>query len=402
MWHGIDATSFDPAVGSTTPQPVDHDAAALFFFQALSNSRTQHSSQFVPFLSKRAARTAPDEVQSDAMPIRILILATAFAALIPAQQKKVLVQGLTPDEVKALQQAEPRANVVAVTAQSIMQQVSDADAIMGTITPEMVRAGKKLRWFQTYSAGVEPYLVTSGSNDLRDSQITVTNCKIIQGPEIADHAFALLLTLTRGLHRVVANRAQENWDPKNYEAIELPGKTALIIGVGGIGMQIAARAHGFGMRVIGIDPKDIPFSPFISKVVKPDQIDEVMPDADVVFISAPHTKESERMVGPRQFDLMKKNSYFIAVSRGKVYDMPSLVKALDSKKLAGAGVDVTDPEPLPKGHALWKFENAIVTPHIATRSDRVQERRMAVLKDNLKRFVDGRPLVNVIDKEKQY
>lgn len=334
--------------------------------------------------------------------MRILVLAAILAASLAAQQKKVLVQGLTPDEVQALQTAEPRASVVAVTPQTVMQQVADADAIMGNLSLDMVRAGKKLRWFQTYSAGVEPYLVMSGSNELRDSPITVTNCKIIQGPEIADHAFALLLTLTRGLNRVVANREKENWDPNNYPAIELPGKTALIIGTGGIGMQIAARAHGFGMRVIGVDPKDIPFSPFISKVVKPDQLDEVIPEADVVFISAPHTKQSEKMVGPRQFELMKKNSYFIAVSRGKLYDMPSLVKALDSKKIAGAGVDVTDPEPLPKGHPLWKFENAIVTPHIATRSDRVQERRMVVLKENLKRFVDGRPLINVVDKNLQY
>lgn len=351
--------------------------------------------------------TSADEVQSDAMTTRLLIAAALLAAGLAtqraaAQQKKVLVQGLAPDAVRELQAAEPRANVVAVTDQNLMQHVADADAIMGNITPEIVRAGKKLRWFQTYSAGVERYLVEVNGTDLRDSQITVTNCKIIQGPEIADHAFALLLTLTRGLNKIVANRAQENWDPKTYDAIELPGKTALIIGTGGIGMQIAARAHGFGMRVIGVDPKDIPFSPFISKVVKPDQLDQVIPEADVVFISAPHTKESERMVGPRQFDLMKKNSYFIAVSRGKLYDMPSLVKALDSKKLAGAGVDVTDPEPLPKGHALWKFENAIVTPHIATRSDKVQERRMGVLKENLKRFVDGRPLLHVIDKDRQY
>jgi hypothetical protein len=148
--------------------------------------------------------------------------------------------------------------------------------------------------------------------------------------------------------------------------LELRGKTAVIIGVGGIGSQIAQRAHGFGMTVIGVDPKDIPLNPDISRVVSPDRVDTVLPLADVVFISAPHTPQSEGMIGPKQFELMKKGAYFIAVSRGKLYNTDALVKALDERRLAGAGLDVTNPEPLPKGHALWKFENVIITPHIAT------------------------------------
>jgi phosphoglycerate dehydrogenase-like enzyme len=128
----------------------------------------------------------------------------------------------------------------------------------------------------------------------------------------------------------------------------------------------------------------------------------VIPLADVVFISAPHTPQSHKMMGSKQFDLMKKNSYFIAVSRGGIYDMPGLVRALDSKQLAGAGVDVTDPEPLPKGHALWKFNNAIITPHIAGRSDRDRARMVGTITENIKRFVDGKPLLNVVDKQKGY
>jgi len=107
-------------------------------------------------------------------------------------------------------------------------------------------------------------------------------------------------------------------------------------------------------------------------------------------------------MGPKQFDLMKQNSYFIAVSRGKLYDSNALVKALDSRKLAGAGLDVTNPEPLPKGHALWKFENVIITPHIAGQSDSVQGRRMELIKENISRFVKGEPMLNVVDKQKGY
>ena len=145
-----------------------------------------------------------------------------------------------------------------------------------------------------------------------------------------------------------------------------------------LGTQISVRAWAHGMKVIGVDPEDIPFTPFISKVVKPDQLNDVLPEADVVFISAPHTEKSHKMVGPQQFELMKKGSYFIAVSRGGIYDLPSLVKALDSQRLAGAGVDVTDPEPLPAGNALWKFNNAIITPHIAGRSDKDRDRKSVV------------------------
>jgi len=136
--------------------------------------------------------------------------------------------------------------------------------------------------------------------------------------------------------------------------------------------------------------------------VKPDQLNDVLPSADAVFISAPHTPQSHKMMGPQQFELLKQNSYFIAVSRGGIYDLPALVKALDSKKLAGAGVDVTDPEPLPQGNSLWKFENVIVTPHIAGRSDMDRSRMLGTVKENVRRFGAGLPLLNVVDKQKGY
>jgi phosphoglycerate dehydrogenase-like enzyme len=156
------------------------------------------------------------------------------------------------------------------------------------------------------------------------------------------------------------------------------------------------------MDVIGVDPEDIPYAPFLKRVVKPDQLDEVLPQADVVFISAPHTPQSHKMIGAKQFDLIKPGAYFIAVSRGALYDMDALVHALDSRRLAGAGVDVTDPEPLPKGHPLWKFENAIITPHIAGRSDKDRARIQALVRENILRFAEGKTLLNVVDKQKGY
>ena len=332
----------------------------------------------------------------------IVCLAIGAPFGVRAQAVKILITSADPTLVRELQAVTPRARIVPVTAQNVMQEIADADAFIGEIKPEEVRAGKNLRWVQIMSAGAERVLHRSGGTDLRDSNIVLTNNRIVQGPEIADHAMAMLLALTRGLPEFLAHKLKEDWKPQNYSGIELNGRTAVVVGLGGIGTQIAFRAWAHGMRVIGVDPKDIPYMPVIAKVVKPDQLDSVLPDADVVFVCAPHTPMSHKMLGPAQFDIMKKGAYFIAVSRGSLYDIDALVNSLQSKRLAGAGVDVTDPEPLPKGHPLWKFDNVIITPHIAGRSDKDRDRMVNTIKENIRRFVEGKPLINVVDKQKGY
>ena len=336
----------------------------------------------------------------------LLIVFLCAAATLPAQQKKIVLRAgewrswaTAEGALRGFRGATKGANfVVAQSDQEFAREIVDADAIIGEITRAEFLAAKKLKWLQEYSAGVEDYRY----KEFLDSDVVLTNCKIVQGPTIADHAFGLLLSLTRGLNRHIADREKEEWVRDNTGLVELPGMTAVVIGVGGIGTQIAQRAHAFGMTVIGVDPKDIAPSNNISRIVRPDQLDSVLPLADVVFVSAPHTPESEHMVGPRQFDLMKQGAYFVAVSRGKLYDTPALVKALDSRKLAGVGLDVTDPEPLPKGHALWKFPNVVVTPHIASQSPGAAARRVDVITENLRRYVAGEPLLHVVDKQKGY
>ena len=199
-----------------------------------------------------------------------------------------------------------------------------------------------------------------------------------------------------------SNLIESHWSNHWLTLNQLNGKTALIIGMGGIGTQIAQRAHAFGMVVYGVDPKDISLTYFVKSVHPPDQLRELLPKADVIFISTPHTPESEKMIGPEEFRLMKQGAYFIVVSRGKTYDGNALVKALDEKHLAGAGLDVTDPEPLPKGHPLWKFENVVITPHLAGTSDGLRGRQMNVFKENVRRFSENKPLIHVVDKQKGY
>ena len=344
---------------------------------------------------------------------KLIVLLAITASLVHAQQKKIVAVGLSQAQIEELNKVSPDVRVVAGAApqasgvtpdapeqarQELLKAVADADAFIGGPSREVVQAGKKLKWVQIVSAGVEPYRYP----ELLDGKIVVTNGRAVAAPGIADHAFAMLLGLTRQMTHFVANRPSHQWTGRSYGLLELQDKTAVIIGVGNIGSQVAKRAKGFGMRVIGVDPKELPPNPSVDLFVYPDRLDEVIPRADVVFVCAPHTPQSEKMFGPKQFDLMKRGSYFIAVSRGKLYDIGGLVKALDSKQLAGAGVDVTDPEPLPASHPLWNFENVIITPHIATQTDQEVPRRMELLKANIARFAKGEPLHNVVEMQRGY
>ena len=336
---------------------------------------------------------------------RFLIISILGALSVAAQELKIVVNNpALLKQVQAMGEIPKNVRLVAPEGANLAKEIADADAFVGVdpASVPLIATAKKLRWVQVPSAGLEKVLSWDGANALRESNVVVTNYRILQGPEIADHAFAMLLALTRQIPKFIANGRKELWQGGNQGLLELKDRTAVVVGVGGIGQNIATRAWAFGMKVIGVDPQDQPFSPFVTRYVKPDQLNEVLPLADVVFVSAPDTRESHKMIGSQQFDLMKKDSYFIAVSRGGLYDMPSLVKALDSKRLAGAGVDVTDPEPLPAGHPLWKFENAIITPHISGRSDKDAQRMVSVVYENIHRFAAGKPLINVIDKQRGY
>ena len=328
----------------------------------------------------------------------ILFVLIAGAALGQAAKKKIVILGLGDSAVAELtNSAPPNVEIVATTLGHLGADLADADAFISPhINRSVVEAGKQLSWIQILDAGVEtdlPYV--------KGTDITLTNLKVVMGPEVADHAMALLLALTRGLYETIPARKWET-PPDIGRVTELTAKTAVIVGVGGVGTQIAQRAGAFGMTIIGVDPKDAPPLPIIKQMVKPDQIDTVLPMADVVFITVPETPATKGMIGAAQFREMKQGAYFIAVSRGTVYSTPGLVEALTNHHLGGAGLDVTDPEPLPANSPLWKFANVIITPHIAGASSAAQSRVVDLLRQNIRLFAAGQPLLNVVDKEKGY
>jgi phosphoglycerate dehydrogenase-like enzyme len=208
---------------------------------------------------------------------RLITLAALTACILSAQTKKIVVANADPAMVQDLQNVTSKVRIVPITKENAVKEIADADAFIGEPTPDEIRAGKNLKWVQVMSAGVERALFQPGDEVLRNSNITLTNNKVVQGPEIADHALAMLLMMSRQLNVFYANKQQELWQPRPFKGIELRDKNAVVIGVGGIGTQIALRAYSFGMNVTGVDPEDKPFVPYIKRYVKPDQLDEVIP-----------------------------------------------------------------------------------------------------------------------------
>ena len=269
-------------------------------------------------------------------------------------------------------------------------------------SPKFLEKASNLRWVQVQSAGVDRYL--SIDPLIKNEDLVLTNFRGIHGPAIADHAMAMLLSLTRNLGFHATNQEQSQWRkgraPSN--AIALQGKTMLVVGLGGIGSEIAQRANGFGMRVIGTRRSDSPSPEYIERVGKPQDLLTMLPEADVVALAVPLTPETKDLLNAEAFAAMKKGSYLINIARGKVVNTEAMLAALQSKHLAGACLDVTDPEPLPANHPLWKELNVIITPHVAGKSEVTNQRRSALTIENLRRFGAGEPLLNVVDKKVGY
>lgn len=338
----------------------------------------------------------------------LLLLSCAIATPTVAKKSppKILVTRLDADEVEQLQQAVPGAKIVAADGEAdALTKVRDADALVGTLSPELVRAGKKLRWVHVYSAGVDRYQFP----ELVDSDITFTNSKVIQGPNVGDQAMALLLVLTRRMHDTLAGQQAKDWRGTRERIrqaprgpVELDGKTALVVGLGGIGDAIAKRAHGFGMTVKGIKRRVTDPPPHVASIHTGDELHALLPEADVVFIALPLTPETEGLYGAKEFGLMKDGAFLINIARGKIVDTEAMMAAVKSGRLGGVGLDVTDPEPVPPEHPLWTLPDVVITPHMGGTSDGVWARRKDLVRRNAEAFVAGQPLENVVDKKAGY
>jgi phosphoglycerate dehydrogenase-like enzyme/glyoxylase-like metal-dependent hydrolase (beta-lactamase superfamily II) len=327
--------------------------------------------------------------------------------------KRILVPNLMPSRLAELKAIAPEVFFVPVkTAAEAAKEAGDADAVLGFCTPDIVKAGKKLRWIQVAHAGVEKDLFP----ELIKSDIVLTNTQRLYGPNVADQAFALLLSLTRGLSKAMHPQLitpgkdgpidlNKHWNylKNSVDPQELHGKTMLIVGLGGLGTQIAKRADAFGMRVIAVDPNDKIVKPaFVFSLQTPDKLLGLLPQADVVVLACPLTEQTRGSFAKAQFKAMKQSAYLINIARGGIVKTADLLEALQSKGIAGAGLDVTDPEPLPNDDPLWKLHNVVISPHVGGQSAGAQDRQWRLFRENVRRFVAGERLLCVVDKEKGY
>lgn len=312
----------------------------------------------------------------------------------------VVPAGLMPAKIAELKRVAPEIEFIpAKTAAEAVKVAADADAVLGFCTADIVKAGKNLRWIQVGHAGVE----NDNSPELASSKIVLTNTQRLYGPNVADQAFALLLALTRGLREVTPAQVNEaSWLKPKGQPQELHGKTALVVGLGGIGTQLARRANAFGMRVMATDPKEMERPDFVFSIDKPAKLMELLPKADVVILACPLTAETKGMIGAAQIKAMKPTAYLVNIARGGVVQTPALVEALEKKYIAGAGLDVTDPEPLPDGHKLWKLSNCAISPHIGGQAPEAMDRQWRLWRENVRRFAAGEALLCVVDKAKGY
>ena len=276
--------------------------------------------------------------------------------------------------------------------------IGDADAYYGRMTPALLAAGKKLRWIQATSAGLDGYYFP----ELRDSDVTVTNLRGIYSDVIAEHVFALLLSMARGIPAYFRSQQEGRWESKDVPVIHVAGTTLGVLGLGGIGLAVAERGHAFGMRVLALDPAPKGRPDYVEHVYGVHELHEMMGEVDFFVICAPHTGETDRMIDAAALKAMKSSAIFINIGRGKVVDLAALTRALGNGEIAGAGLDVFEEEPLPEGHPLWAMENVMITPHVAAISDRIEDRRIGLILDNIQRFRDGEPLLNVVDNKRGY
>jgi phosphoglycerate dehydrogenase-like enzyme len=317
---------------------------------------------------------------------------------------KVVIQTSNEEQTEAFAEAMPGIHVVGVqTLEDAMLEIKDADVLLGYCSEALLKEASQLRWLQVYSAGVEQCVA---SPRVRSGQILMTNGQSIGSPALAEHAVGMMFMLMRGMDLYYSNQLKGQWQSgvgnSENTFLELTGRTVLVVGLGGIGTQVAKRAHALGMRVIATRGSRREGPDYVEYVGLADEALTLATRADVVINTVPLTERTRGMFNADFFSRMKKTAYYISVGRGGTTVTEDLVTALEQGTIAGAGLDVTDPEPLPAGHPLWSAPRVIITPHNAGRSDRSLERLWLLLEENLRRYVAGDALLSVVDPVRGY
>jgi phosphoglycerate dehydrogenase-like enzyme len=318
------------------------------------------------------------------------------------KRKIVITNTLHQNLIEQLKEMIPDWTIIVGKDKYIWQEhLHDAEIIAGWkkgIEKECLAPQSKLKWLQTWSAGVDSLPLDS----LESKNIIVTSANGVHAYPISESIFALMLGLTRKIHTYVKNQQEEKWCHSGIK-LEMHEKTIGIIGVGSIFKETAKIAKAFGMRVLGVRYSGKQ-QEYVDEMYTPDQLDMVLPNCDYVVVTLPLTKDTKHLFDSIKFNLMKPSAFFINIGRGEIVVEDDLITALQKGIIAGAGLDVFEQEPLSVDSPLWKLENVIITPHIAGSTEHYNQRVIEnVLIPNLKKYISGTlPSVNNVNFSKGY
>ena len=275
--------------------------------------------------------------------------------------------------------------------------IRDADAFWGNPSRELLQAAERLHWIQSVGTGVENIVSIP---EIAESDIVVLNCRGPHADPMADHVMGMVTVLAHKLNEMWDDQREHRWETAKYNDrhYKLTGSTMGILALGDIGKAIARRAHGFGMNIYAVDKYPRPSPPIVNEVWGLDRLDELLSISDWFVIAAPLTAETRGLVDRQRVGLLKAGAYVIVISRGNIMDEEALIDGLRSGRIAGAGLDVTAVEPLPDSSPLWDMKNVVLSPHASAMTPTQWSERLAVMKENLRRYLAGEPFVHVVDK----
>lgn len=285
--------------------------------------------------------------------------------------------------------------VLPTSREELIAECEDTDIFFGFCGEDIFPHLSNVKWVQASSAGMDKHMYPN----MRESDVLLTNAAGLYGTHVADQAFALLLSLARGIHHFVRNQDNHKWGGSKSPMIEIDGFKIGIVGLGGIGMQMARRAKGFDMHVIAADAYRTEKPENVDELMPMDKLADMMSRVDVVMIACPLTEETQGLINAGNLSAMQPTAYLINVARGPIVKEDDLIEILQAGKIAGAGLDVTETEPLPAESLLWDMENVIITPHAAGDSQHRMRRITEFFLDNLERYLKGEALKNVVDKQ---
>jgi phosphoglycerate dehydrogenase-like enzyme len=312
----------------------------------------------------------------------------------------VLINKEMLDLRPALQQAAPKVKLVDVST-ATPKEIAAADAAIGVCSAEVLAQARQLQWIQWPAAGVDRCVQQPA---IHQRHLLLTNLQRTMGPSMAEHVLGMMLALSRHFDYFMRQQQQAQWASESTapQLVDLEGKTVLVVGLGGIGTEVARRAHALGMRVTATRATGRSGPDFVSYVGLPEELPKLAREADFIVNCAPLTAQTTGIFNREFFETLKPGTYFISVGRGKSTVTADLIAALSSGRLAGAGLDVVDPEPLPANSPLWHLPNVIITPHVSADTQVSAEQRNLVLVENLRRYNAGEPMISVVDIERGY